>query len=165
MIIVQLFMGRLKESPLMKLEWLSKLPLAKIELVLDRLLNRSNMFLLILFSKSHQLVTSLTDTLKLFMKAKELIMKVIMEIWCSILLKLLSSKKFYMEMMLLCNQTISMVVKSVKIILFKNMDANLLEQFLSVTQLELILFSRSTKLLKLKRLPKREEEKQQLNLY
>ena len=165
MIIVQLFMGRLKESPLMKLEWLSKLPLAKIELVLDRLLNRSNMFLLILFSKSHQLVTSLTDTLKLFMKAKELIMKVIMEIWCSILLKLLNSKKFYMEMMLLCNQTISMVVKSVKIILFKNMDANLLEQFLSVTQLELILFSRSTKLLKLKRLPKREEEKQQLNLY
>ena len=165
MIIVQLFMGRLKESPLMKLEWLSKLPLAKIELVLDRLLNLSNMFLHILFSKSHQLVISLTVTLKLFMKAMELIMKVIMEIWCSILLKLLSSKKFYMEMMLLCNQTISMVVKSVKIILFKNMDANLSEQFLSVTQLELILFSKSTKLLKLKRLPKRAEEKQQLNLY
>ena len=58
-----------------------------------------------------------------------------------------------------------MEVKSVKIILFKNMDANLLEQFLSVTQQELILYSKSTKLLRLKKLPKRPEEKQQLNLY
>ena len=85
MIIVQLYMGRLKESPLTKLEWSSKLPLGKIELVLDRLLNLSNMFLHILFSKSHQLVISLTVTLKLFMKAKELNVLVIMEFWCSIL--------------------------------------------------------------------------------
>jgi len=70
-----------------------------------------------------------------------------------------------MEMMLLCNQTISTEVKLDKTILFKSMDVNLLVPFPSMMRLVLMRFLRSMRLLKLQELLKGAVMKLQMNLY